>query len=103
MCFQALTSLHLRYVTFLGRADPFYAFPKLSTLEISHFEIQGEQNICISSSTLLNLTIQSYSYRGNIQLSTPNLCTFTFIGIPVQILPESYLSSVEHVDIQEDL
>jgi len=50
---------------------------------ISGFDILDEQNLCISSTTFLKLTIQRYckpeNYR-KIELSTPSICFFGFIS-----------------------
>ncbi|XP_024634423.1 F-box/FBD/LRR-repeat protein At1g51370 [Medicago truncatula] len=40
-------------VSFLGGADPFSGFPMLKSLRISCSKILGEQNLCISSITLI--------------------------------------------------
>ncbi|KAI5410663.1 FBD-associated F-box protein At5g18780 [Lathyrus oleraceus] len=97
--FPALRSLHISNVIFPDGDDPFSAFPKLNTLTIAHFQILGEQNLSITSATLLELTIQSYSVLHKIKLSTPNLCTISLIGFPFQILSGSHLTSVKHVYI----
>lgn len=102
----SLTSLYLYSVIFPGGAEPFSACPKLKSLMISHFDILGEQNLCISSTTLVELTIKKYSKPKNyrkIELSTPYLRAFSFIGTPFQILCWSHLSSVKHIEIDANM
>ncbi|XP_058725658.1 F-box/LRR-repeat protein At3g26922-like [Vicia villosa] len=98
----SLTNLDIGSVSFLGGTEPFSTCPKLTSLMIFNFNILGEQNLCISSTTLVKLTIQIHfkPENGNkIELSTPSLRTFAFIGIPIQILYLSHLSYVEHVEV----
>ncbi|CAJ2635826.1 unnamed protein product, partial [Trifolium pratense] len=90
------------HVIFRGGANYFSAFPRLNVLAIFHFQILGEQNLCISSSTLVTLVIQALHKPENyseIELSTPNLCTFVFVGTPFQIQCASHLRSIEHIKI----
>jgi len=105
----ALTNLYLRYFVFRvgnnGRAEPFSAFKNLNSLIINNCAVLDEQNLCISSSTLANLTLQiRQNQYGKIKLSTPNLGTFVLFGIgdvPVlkQCRSKTNLSSVKHADI----
>ncbi|CAJ2639021.1 unnamed protein product [Trifolium pratense] len=105
----AVTTLALNGFLFCvgddGRVDPFSKFDKLDTLMIyGACEVRDYKlNLCISSTTLVNLTIRTnYSAAGGIrfQLYTPNLCTFVYHGhIPFQKLCgiNSNLSSIKHV------
>ncbi|AES69170.2 F-box/RNI/FBD-like domain protein, putative [Medicago truncatula] len=100
----SLTRLHIGSVSFLGGADPFSGFPMLKSLRISCSKILGEQNLCISSITLVKLTINRTYYKlpnfnQKIELSTPSLCSFVFVGTPFQILSWSQLRSIKHVEI----
>ncbi|CAK8565962.1 unnamed protein product [Lathyrus sativus] len=108
----ALTSLSLQSFTFLvgddGRIEPFSSLNKLNSLLIDKCEVLDAQNLCISSATLVNLTI-IMSYRAHkayfgFELSTPSLCTFNFSGFPVQKLcgSNSNLSTVKHANIDVD-
>ncbi|GAU10006.1 hypothetical protein TSUD_120050 [Trifolium subterraneum] len=104
----AVTNLTLKGFLFCvgdnGRVDPFSKFDKLDTLMLyGSCEVHDRLNLCISSTTLVNLTIQTnYSSAGGIrfQLYTPNLCNFVYRGhIPFQKLcgRNSNLSSIKHV------
>ena len=105
----ALTTLSLESFTFRvgddGCAEPFSAFSCLNSLIIRYCRVLDAQNLCISSASLVNLTLKSYHYQyGEIVLSTPSLCTFVFGctgDIPNLRLRgrESNLSSVKHVNI----
>lgn len=108
----ALTTLSLQSFTFLvaddGRAEPFSALKKLNSLIIDKCEVLDAQNLCISSTSLVNLTIIT-SYRARkayfgIELSTPSLCTLNFSGLPLQELCRNNgnLSTVKHVSIDVD-
>lgn len=103
----ALTRLHLGDVAFRGGAEPFSAYPRLNSLMISNFEIIGEQNLYISSTTLVKLKIQVYyepkKNYCKIELSTPGLCTFSFVGTPFEILSGNNPSSVKHVKIYANM
>jgi hypothetical protein len=63
------------------------------------------QNLCISSTTLVNLTIRTYCNRKlavlKFELNTPSLCSFDFSGIPLQKLcgSNSSFTSLTHVSI----
>ncbi|XP_058725663.1 F-box/FBD/LRR-repeat protein At1g16930-like [Vicia villosa] len=98
----SLTKLVIGAVAFLGGTEPFSACPKLIRLRISHFNILGEQNLCISNTSLVKLTIEIHCKPRNdniIELSTPSLRTFAFIGIPNQVLYGIHLSSVDRIEI----
>ncbi|CAJ2666001.1 unnamed protein product [Trifolium pratense] len=100
--FPALTSLSLRCFVFCvgddGRVEPFLAFNRLKSLILRYCIALDKQNICISSATLDNLTIECCKF----ELCTPSLRTFVYKGTPiVQQLcrSKSNLSSVKHVNI----
>ncbi|XP_058751042.1 F-box/LRR-repeat protein At3g26922-like [Vicia villosa] len=105
----ALTSLSLRSFTFLvghdGRVEPFSTLNKLNSLIINKCEVLGEKNLCISSATLVNLTIMTSNREPTaffgFNLSAPNLSTFNFTGLPFQKLCQSNgnLSMVKHLSI----
>jgi hypothetical protein len=105
----AITNLALKGFLFCvgddGRVDPFSKFDKLDTLMIyGSCEVCDDKlNLCISSTTLVNLTIRTNYSRAvgiRFQLYTPNLCTSVYRGhIPFQKLcgSNSNLSSIKHV------
>ncbi|XP_058784774.1 uncharacterized protein LOC131659624 [Vicia villosa] len=103
--FPSLTNLSLRFFAFhssddKGYVDPFSSFKCLNTLIIDRCSVDDEDNLSISSVTLVNLTIKTYgSYK--FELSTPNLCSFDFTGNPIQKLNKSNnnFSSIKHVHI----
>ncbi|XP_061371761.1 putative F-box/FBD/LRR-repeat protein At1g78760 isoform X1 [Gastrolobium bilobum] len=99
----ALTSLSLYKFTF-GHSElvePFSSCIKLKTLVIHNCAIGDTQILCISNATLVNLDIRSYqAYK--IVLSTPNLCSFAFSGIPNKHISASNLSSIKEVNIDAD-
>jgi hypothetical protein len=114
----ALTNLSLRSFIFCvnhdGRVDPFSTLYKLNNLTINNCIIRDKKILCISSATLVKLTIRTaFSAKrkktiGTVglwlmtfRLSTPSLCTFVYLGIPRQKLCESTsdLSSVKYVTI----
>ncbi|XP_058736292.1 F-box protein At4g22280-like [Vicia villosa] len=96
----SLTHLSIGCVAFRGGVDLFSGFPRLNEMMITNFKILGEQNLCISSTTLVVLLVMKIFYHHwKIQLSTPNLSTFTFIGTPFQIMCVSRLRSLKHVRI----
>jgi hypothetical protein len=104
----ALTSLHLGNFAFCasdkGRTEPFSAFNKLNSLVIDNCTVKDAQILCISSETLVNLTVRNHSsdlYK--IELSAPSLCTFAFTGTPYQKLCGSNLSSVKQVNIDAEM
>ncbi|XP_058736355.1 putative F-box/LRR-repeat protein At4g15060 isoform X1 [Vicia villosa] len=96
----SLIHLHIGRVAFHGGVDIFSGFPRLNRMMITHFEILGEQNLCISSTSLVVLAMEIFfPHHWKIQLSTPNLSTFSFIGTPSQIMCASRLSSLKYVQI----
>jgi hypothetical protein len=104
----ALTNLSLHRFNFCvnddGCVNPFSTFNRLKSLNIYNCTVSGNQSLCISSATLVNLTIKSNLWWlrfKNFQLSTPSLCTFVFCDTPCQKLCGSLsnLSSVKHVNI----
>jgi len=109
----ALATLSLESFTFCvgddGCAEPFSAFSSLNSLIIRHCKVLDAHNLCISSATLANLTLETVHYQyGKIELSTPSLCTFVFVcagDIPALKLHgiESNLSSVKHVKIHASI
>ncbi|CAJ2639866.1 unnamed protein product [Trifolium pratense] len=105
----ALTSLSLHAFTFCvgddGRVDPFSTLSSLNSLIIRYCKVRdaNAHNLCISSATLVNLTIETdrHDYC-EVELSTPILCTFNFVGkggVPALCGSNSNLSSVNHVNI----
>ncbi|GAU29467.1 hypothetical protein TSUD_65020 [Trifolium subterraneum] len=99
-----LTSLDLTHFTFCGGengcAEPFSAFTKLNSLVISNCKVKDAQILSISSETLVDLIMHSFSFKfPKTKLSTPSLCTFTFTGRPVQKICGNGLSSVRQVNI----
>jgi hypothetical protein len=106
LIFPALTSLSLRSFDFRvggdGNVEPFSAFKRLKNLILRDCNVHGDRNLCISSATLINLAIDYC----NLELYTPNLCTFVYKGIPtVQQLcgSKTNLSSVKHVNIDVNI
>jgi hypothetical protein len=104
--FPALTSLSLRSFDFRvgddGIVEPFSAFKRLKNLILQDCNVHDNRNLCISSATLINLTIDYC----NLELHTPSLCTFVYKGIPtVQQLcgSKSNLSSVKLVNIDVNI
>jgi len=105
----ALTSLHLQNFTFSvgdnDRAEPFSTFNRLNSLLISNCTVRDTQTLCMSSATLVNLTLydnNKYScYK--IDLLTPSLCTFAFCGTPYQRILGSDISSLKYVDIHAEV
>jgi hypothetical protein len=107
--FPVLTTLYLGYVAFSSRdnglVEPFSECRKLSSLVISCCEVVDGQNLCISSTTLVNLTIRTYCNRSlavlKFELNTPSLCSFAFTGNPVEKLDgnKCSFSSLTHVSI----
>jgi len=99
----ALTSLQLESFGFCvgdnDRAEPFSTFNKLNSLIITNCTLSGAGTLCISSATLMNLAMYTHFRRlDSIDLCTPSLCTFAFVGSP-QKLSGSDVSSLKHVDI----
>ncbi|XP_027354129.1 putative F-box/FBD/LRR-repeat protein At1g78760 isoform X2 [Abrus precatorius] len=105
----ALISLHLQHFTFCNsdndRAEPFSACNRLSDLIIDHCTVRDSLILCISSSTLRSLTMRSDHSKDfyKIELSTPNLRSFTFTGTPYQQLIGNNLSSLEQVNIDAEI
>lgn len=88
-----------------GRANPFSAMKRLNNLIIDDCIVLDAQKLCISSDRLTDLTIQTTFERCfcEIELSTPSLCTFDFIGIPYQKLRGSHLSSIKQVNFDANI
>ncbi|KAK2391516.1 F-box/FBD/LRR-repeat protein [Trifolium repens] len=105
----ALTTLHLGNFAFCpndnnSRAEPFSAFNRLNTLVLLQCGVRDTLNLCISSATLVKFTMHSHSYDFyEIELCTPSLDTFAFIGRPHQKISGSSLSYVKHVDIDAEI
>ncbi|XP_057449122.1 F-box protein At4g22280-like [Lotus japonicus] len=106
----ALTSLHLGCFTFSGginrRAEPFSAFKKLHSLIIDNCSIKDAQTFCISSTTLVDVTIIHTLYGDfkEVELSAPSLHRLDFTGsTPRQRLCGSSLSSVKELSIDVDM
>jgi hypothetical protein len=105
----ALTSLSLNSFKFCvgddGRVDPFSTLNCLNSLIIRNCSVHDHDahNLCISSVTLVNLTIETYpGYYRKVELSTPSLCTFDFNctgNVPALCGSDNDLSSVKHVNI----
>lgn len=105
----SLTNLYLCHISFCvgddGSVEPFSKLTSLTSLMILYCEIVDAQNLCISSTKLVQLTIYMISYAPEtyfgIDISTPSLCTFEFHGIPIQKLHRSKrnISSIKHVCI----
>ncbi|GAU41867.1 hypothetical protein TSUD_366140 [Trifolium subterraneum] len=104
----ALTCLHLRNFAFCaggdGRIEPFSAFNSLYSLTIDNCTVKDAQTLFITSETLVSLTMCNHCFDFYlIELSTPSLCTFAFIGTPYQIFRGSGLSSVKQVNIDVEM
>ncbi|XP_058781238.1 FBD-associated F-box protein At1g66310-like [Vicia villosa] len=100
----ALTNLQLGNFTFgvddNDRAEPFSKFNRLNSLLICNCTVTNALTLCISSVTLVDLTIYNHKYNFyNIDLCTPNLCKLVFAGTPYQRLSGSNVSSLKHLDI----
>lgn len=100
----ALTNLQLGNFTFgvddNDRTEPFSNFNRLNSLLICNCIVTGARTLCISSVTLVNLTIYNHNYNYYyIDLCTPSLCKLVFAGTPYQKLSGSNVSSLKHVDI----
>jgi hypothetical protein len=103
----ALTTLTLRSFYFCagedGCAEPFSAFNKLDTLIIEDCQLLDAQILCVSSTTLVNLTMNynsAYhldSYK--CKLATPSLCNLNYTGVLIQTLCCTDLCSIQHVCI----
>ncbi|CAL5213525.1 unnamed protein product [Lathyrus oleraceus] len=104
----ALTSLHLGNFAFCasddGRIDPFSVFSKLNGLSIDNCMVKDSEILCISSETLVSLTIRSHSFNYyRIKLSAPSLDSFAFMGNPHQMFCGSSLSSIKQVNIDAEM
>jgi hypothetical protein len=107
-----LTTLTLRSFYFGaagddGCAEPFSSFNRLHTLVIHNFKLLPDaQILCISSTTLVNLTISGHGFHTNhsyvCKLSSPTLCNFSFTGILYQKPFCTHLCSVKHIYIDGD-
>ncbi|AES68325.2 F-box/RNI superfamily protein, putative [Medicago truncatula] len=115
--FPALTTLSLERLAFRcgtsdddGCVDPFSTFNMLNTLIIDLCVILDAQNLRISSTKLLNLTICMYdndprkNFRSSfgIELYAPTVHTFEYSGgeyIPKLFGSKSVISSIKHVSI----
>ena len=119
LSFPALTTLSLKHLAFHrnddGCVDPFSAFNKLTTLIIDECVlVDNAQNLRISSTKLVNLTICVYNFLSGcdprtadfkiyfgIELYAPTLHTFDFTGghyIPKLFGSKTFLSSIKHVN-----
>ncbi|KAL5054436.1 hypothetical protein RYX36_035118 [Vicia faba] len=104
----ALTSLHLGNFSFSanddGRIDPFSPFDRLNDLIIDNCSVKDFEILCISSETLVSLTVCSHSFNNyGIKLSAPSLCSFAFTGTPYQMFCGSSLSSIKQVNIDAEM
>ncbi|KAL5078645.1 hypothetical protein RYX36_007066 [Vicia faba] len=82
----ALTYLSIHSFSFCsgddGYAKLFSAFKCLNTLIILSCQVLSHKKLSISSVSLVNFTIKACSFK--FELSTPNLCSFCFRGLPLQ-------------------
>ncbi|CAJ2678310.1 unnamed protein product [Trifolium pratense] len=104
----ALTCLHLGNFVFCagddGQIEPFSAFNKLNSLIIDNCMVKDAQILCISSETLVSLTMRNHSFDVyQIELSAPSLCIFSFMGTPYQKFCRSGLSSVKQANIDAEM
>ncbi|KAK7311665.1 hypothetical protein RJT34_09948 [Clitoria ternatea] len=105
----ALTSLHLQHFTFCkgdnDRAEPFSACNKLNHLIIDHCNVRDALTLCISSDSLVSLTMRSDHSKDffKIELDTPNLRDFAFSGTPYQQLLGKNVSSLEQVNVDAEI
>ncbi|KAE9603769.1 hypothetical protein Lal_00002011 [Lupinus albus] len=102
----SLTSLYLVNVEFCANdgdddpLDPFSNMNMLSDLVLKYCTLKGAKILQISSPRLSNLTIHSRDCSINeIMLSTTNLSSFTFEGVPLLQLSGNGLAHVEKVYI----
>ena len=87
-----------------GCAEPFSSFNRLHTLVIHNFKLLPDaQILCISSTTLVNLTISGHEFYTNhsyvCKLSSPTLCNVSYTGILYQKPFCTHLCSVKHIYI----
>ncbi|KEH19933.1 hypothetical protein MTR_8g062850 [Medicago truncatula] len=120
LSFPTLTTLSLKHLVFGcnddGCVDPFSTFNMLTTLIIDKCVlVDNAQNLRISSTKLVNLTICVYDFLSGcnprtadfeiyfgIELYAPTLHTFDFTGghyIPKLFGSKTALSSIKHVNI----
>jgi hypothetical protein len=102
----AVTTLTLRSFYFCtgydGCAEPFSVFKKLNTLVIEDCRLLDTQILCISSTTLVNLTVDEcdlYPDTYICKLFTPSLCNLNYLNTLNQKLCHSHLCSFKHVYI----
>ncbi|CAK8568163.1 unnamed protein product [Lathyrus sativus] len=102
----ALTNLQLENISFSvgenGFAEPFSTFPKLNSLFLYNCNVGRSHTgtLCISSSTLVNLTMYNHNcifYK--IDLRSPSLCKFVFTGNPYHKVLATDVSSLKHLDM----
>nr|XP_004504894.1 FBD-associated F-box protein At1g60410-like [Cicer arietinum] len=103
-----LTYLHLGNFAFCaggdGPIEPFSAFNRLNGLVIDNCTVKDTQILCISSETLVSLTMRNHSFDFyRIELSAPSLCTFAFIGTPYQMLCGRHLNAIKQVNIDAEM
>ncbi|XP_057456772.1 uncharacterized protein LOC130747760 [Lotus japonicus] len=104
----ALTSLHIGHFAFRAngndRAEPFSSLNRLNSLIIQNCTLSDAHILYISSATLTNLTVHNHTRDlYSIELSSPNLSSFSFTGVPLQQLSGSNLSSLEQVNIDAEI
>jgi hypothetical protein len=107
----ALTTLTLRSFYFCpgydggydGCAEPFSVLNKLNTLVIEDCLLLDAQILCISSTTLVNLTVRErgiyYDRRYICKLFTPSLCNLNYLKTLNQKLCLTHVCSFKHVYI----
>jgi hypothetical protein len=103
----ALTFLHIENFIFCAGdydyVEPFFTLKRLNTLVLDNCLVKDAKLLRVSSATLVNLTMYNhYENFYRIELCTPSLCTFAFIGTPIQCFTIGSLSSVRDVDIDLD-
>jgi hypothetical protein len=105
----ALTNLQLGNFEFgvydNDRAEPFSTFNRLNSLLINNCIVSGSaKTLCVSNMTLVDFTLYNSKYNFyKIDLCTPSLCKFGFIGTPYHKLSGSNVSSLKYVDIDADI
>jgi hypothetical protein len=107
--FPALTTLTLRSFYFCARdngyAEPFSAFSKLITLIIQDCKLLNARILCISSITLVNLTVDEIGYYRDsyiCRLYTPNLYNLNYIGTLNQKLFRSCCFKHVYIDVRNE-
>ncbi|XP_024634399.1 putative FBD-associated F-box protein At5g22720 [Medicago truncatula] len=86
-------------------AEPFSALSKLNTLIIRQFRVLDAQTLCISNTTLVNFTMETYyDYKDirKLELFTPSLTNFSFTGTPNLILSVSHPCSITHLYVNAE-